>query len=199
MSGAIESRTVETVAGEYIVTLYPDYDASNPIEDDEAFAVVIEFSGYGGRWDESTNTLSNAGDAGDVLRALLDTHGHDTDAVSRRYLKWAALTDSRWVLAMGGQSASQSDYYRYALLADRDELGDVNAAIRAAMHDYQTLASGGVVGFVTTAPNGEVVESVWGYYEFEDAYGEATDAAHGDAEKRAQAVNLVGAGFVGIL
>jgi hypothetical protein len=139
-------ETVETIAGTYAIELYQDYDAQNPIDDDSEapFAVLIEFSGNFGRWDEATNTLDSAGDAGSVVRELLDKFGHDTDAVGRRYLKWAALTGNPWILAMGGQSASQSDYYRYALLANGDELTDPTQAIKMSWPTIRRTPAAGL-------------------------------------------------------
>jgi hypothetical protein len=67
------------------------------------------------------------------------------------------------------------------------------------MADYQTYASGGVVGFVTRAPDGNVVESVWGFYSDDDALGEGRSAAEYDAADRVKNANLVGAGIVGII
>lgn len=201
MSEPWHVEIVDTPAGPYTIELYPDWEPSlHPIGDDnEVFAALIEYSGYGGRWDLSTDTLNSAGRAGDVLRELLDNFSHDPDAIGRRYLKWVALSGSSWILAMGGQSASQSDYYRYALLANSDELTDATQSIKNVMADYQTYASGGVMGFVARDPGGNVVESVWGFYSDEDALDEGRAVVQHDAAERAKNASLAGAGFVGIV
>lgn len=195
------TETIDTPAGAYTVALYPDDPCPfNPLEDDtEVFAALVEFSGYGGRWDTATDTLGAAGAAGIMVRALVEKFGDDYDAIGRRYLKWQALTRNPWILAMGGRHASQSDYYRYALLANGDLLTDPSAAIKAVMADYQTLAEGSVVGYVTTAPNGETVDSVWGFYDHDEALARGRDAAECDASERLEKTGLAGAGFIGII
>jgi hypothetical protein len=200
MSDAWHTETVDTDAGAYTVELHPDWDCpSHPLDDDDAFVALVEFSGYGGRWDVATDTLARADDAGTVVRALVEKFDHDDAEVGRRYLKWQALTGNPWILAMGGRNASQSEYYRYALLADSRELTDVSKSITAVMDDYQTYASGEVVGYVVKAPNGAVIDSVWGFYSWDDAIVQARDSAQYDATERVEKSNVIGAGFVGIV
>jgi hypothetical protein len=196
-----EIERVETSAGTYTVEIWPDYDpAIHPLEDDdEAFAAIIEYSGYGGRWDQSVDTLKSAGRAGEVLRELLEQHGHDDREVGRRWLKWAAIAGSPWLLGMGGQNTSGREYYRYAILANRDLLTRPEEAIKSVMADYHTYADGAVVGFVTKAPNGQVIEAVLGFYDQADAISQGTDVARRDAEARVELVNLAGAGITGIV
>lgn len=73
MSESWHTENVDTPAGIYTVDIYPDDEPGfHPLEDDcEVFAVLVEFSGYGGHWDESTDTLDSAGRAGEVVRELL--------------------------------------------------------------------------------------------------------------------------------
>ena len=193
------TETIDTAAGIYTIELHQDVDpALHPLEDDcEVFAALIEYSGYGGRWDKSTDTLDSAGRSGEVLRQLLSEYNEDDAA--RRYVKWATLTGSPWVLAMTGRSTVNREYYRMALLADSRELPQVNDAIKHVMADYFTYANGEVCGFVVKGPAGDVLESVWGYYSDEQALDEARDTIDVDVETRLERANRVGAGFVGIL
>jgi hypothetical protein len=197
---AYRTEKVDTPAGVYKINLYQDIEpALHPLEDDsEVFAALVEYSGYGGRWDRATDTLDSAGASGEALRKILAEHD-EPEEVGRRYKKWAAIAGSPWVLAMAGRSTVNREYYRLALLANSDELPQVNQAMQHAMDDYHTYANGEICGFVVLAPSGEQVESVWGFYSDDDAISEASEYVKLDAAERVQQANLVGAGIVGLV
>lgn len=207
---AYRTETVETPAGEYVIELHTDQDASNPLTDWDHSGMAF-WVNYGPSNYVETNTLDEADDS--AARALGEfVHiDSDQDEVVRRFNKWRAITGSPWILVAGEDSSSQSDFYRWFALvnsAGAYVASDGNsyplwpdpvAAVRQDMEAYRTWAAGEVCGFVVTGPDGGDVESVWSFYSDDDALEEARDVVAADYPKRIEAANLVGSGFVGVL
>lgn len=196
---AFRTETVDTPAGTYTVELHFDEDSENPLTDwdHEGMAFYVTSVDYS-RTHAVVDTMEDADRAGDVLRQLVSDHNQDE--VERRYRKWAAITGSPWVLVTGSDSSSRSDFYRWYVLVKGIEFTPSPAfSAHATMSDYRKWAAGEVCGYVTKSPDGNVVESVWGFYDDDEALEQGNTVVKYDWQERLRKSWTVGAGFVGIV
>lgn len=204
MSYIIEELTIDTYQLQFISD---PYGASNPLTEWDHPGMQFHVSGR-----DSITTDTLAGIAGNALQRIVTTvdelypRGFDVDEeIMRRYAKWRAIAGSPWQLFTGsGQGDVQGHEWDWRVLVDTtDWPGDIEAAVLSTMAEYQAWATGDVFGYVLNDPSGREIESVWGYYGFDESrqyvIDEATATARRDAEQRKNDVNLVGAGFVGLI
>jgi hypothetical protein len=209
MSEAFDTVEVQTEAGEYVIELHPDYDSNNPLEefDHEGIAVrIYEFNSW--RYSDLYNDFDKIGRAGHVVDHLIDQFQNDDD-VERRYKKWRAISGDPHILVTGSTSIGGRDGANYAVLVDTtSDYTDPEGAARATMAEYSAWADGEVAGYVVRGPDGETVDSCWGFYpdndssmsnEYSYMLEQARDYIAYDVEQRVTAANAVGAGFVGVL
>ena len=197
------TEKIDTNAGTYTINLYSDYDASNPLENWDN-GVLVQYAGYGSRWDNGTDLLDDADHAAmNIVRTYL-AENYRIDDIQRRYDIWQAISQSSWELITGTGSSSQSDYYRWFALVNKDYLDSKNAPTpeeyaKQIMSVYRQWASGGFCGYVTTDPAGNEIDSLWDIDNDDYAIEEATENVNIDAKNRLDQSNLVGAGIVGII
>lgn len=147
--------------------------------------------------------------AGRALRTWIADE-HSVDEIEHRFAKWRVITGSPWILVTGHDFSSYQSWGWMALIntAATYVASDGNSypslprpvdAAHATMSDYRTWAAGEVCGYVVKAPNGDDIESVWGFYDDDDALEQAKTVAEYDALDRLDSANLAGAGFIGIV
>lgn len=216
-----EYRTeyIYTSAGRYTVELHYDEDSPNPLTDwdQEGMAFYV----VGNREGVTTDTLDDAAQTltatgvsfSDAPASALRTwiaQEHYVDDIERRFAKWKAITGSPWILVTGKGFNSYESYgwmvlvntaltYRASDGKDYPALPQPIQTVHGTMDDYQTWSDGGVVGFITKSPDDEVIESIWGFYDDDEALEQGETAAEYDAADRVDAANHAGAGFVGIV
>lgn len=207
---AYRTETVDTPAGTYTVELHSDEDSENPLTswDHEGMAFYVSSVDYS-RTHAMVDTMDDADRAGDVLRQLVSEYGQDE--ITRRYSKWATITDNPWTLFTGSDSASQSDFYRWYVLVDvalvylasdgnhYPSLPHPQSAARATMSDYRTWAAGEVSGYVTLSPDGAEVDSCWSFYDDDEALAEGKSSAEYDSAQRVDQAARAGAGIIGLI
>jgi hypothetical protein len=204
---AYRTEQIETPAGVYTVELHPEDNPPNPLTDmdNEGMAFYV----VGNREGVETDTLNDADDAGHAVKAWISDEHHISE-IERRFAKWKAITGSPWILVTGSGFNSYESYgwmvlvntgltYRASDGKDYPALPRPVQTAHATMNDYQTWADGGICGFITKSPSGEVIDSVWGFYDNDEALEGGKTIAECDAADRLDAANLVGAGFVGIV
>lgn len=211
MSNALDTIEVDTDAGEYVVNVYGDIDAENPLTswDHPGMAFYVD-----GRDSITTDTLSDADRVGDVLGRIMSTVDelyprlHDVDEETRRrYDKWRAITGSPWQLFTGSDNGNvQGHQWNWYVLIDTSEyvnnVIDPGNAVRGTMQTYRAWAAGEVYGYVALSPDGSDVDSCWGFYgDDRDGYmmEQARDSIAADVAERIEKTNLVGAGIVGLI
>lgn len=196
------TETIDTAAGEYVVELHYDDDAENPLTgwDHPGMTFYVFNPGRRSDADVLTDTTSEAGAAGETLRELIYRGWSDPNGIERRYAIWRAIAGNPWVLVSGSDDASRSDHYRWYVLVDTSaDWTDPIAAARATMADYRTYAAGEVCGYVVKTPDGDAIDSCWGFYDDDEALEQGKGSAEYDARERTAAANLVGAGIVGLI
>jgi hypothetical protein len=199
---AYRTETVDTVAGEYVIELHYDEDASNPLTDWDHPGMAFWVNYDSSRLVE-TDTLDEPLDEAParVMREFVRLDS-DQDAVMNRFNKWRAITGSPWMLVAGEDLSSQSDYYRWFALVDtREDFGPDGheAAVQLTMDVYRRWAAGEFCGHVVTGPDGHEVDSCWGIDDDDYALSEARATIEADVPERVAAANRVGSGFVGVL
>lgn len=204
---AYRTKHLDTPAGTYTVELHTDQGSENPLTswDQTGLAFYI----VGNRDSVLLDTLNDAEGANNALRTWINAW-HDVEEIERRYAKWKAITGNPWVLVTGHDFDSYQSW-GWMVLVDTSltyvasdgnsypALPQPEQTARSTMAVYRTWAAGEVCGFVVKAPNGDDVESVWSFYDDDDALAEGTAAAMFNASQRVTASGLVGAGFVGII
>lgn len=212
MSNALDTITVDTDAGEYRVEVSYDDSPENPLTswDHPGMAFYVD-----GRNSITTDTLSDADRAGDVLGRIMSTVDelyprlHDVDEeTQRRYDKWRAIAGSPWQLFTGSDNGNQQGHqWNWYVLVDvtewTGEFADkIESAVRSTMESYRAWAAGEVYGYVALGPDDSDVDSCWGFYgDDRDGYmmDQARDSIAADVAERIEKTNLVGAGIVGLI
>jgi hypothetical protein len=200
MNEALDRTTVDTAAGEYQLLEYFDDDGGmgNPLTEFDQTGFMFYIAQYG--YDTSTlNTLS--GNAGNAVQTWLDNRLDDED-IERRFALWRAITGDKTVLVTHWVNAYRGTEYRCIALVEHLPDWDQQAAGMAALREFGSWASGEVYGYIVVDPNGEEVDSCWGFIGDESREymrEEARTAIEYDAGRKVDAANLVGAGIVGII
>ncbi|ASR77193.1 hypothetical protein KIV66_gp86 [Mycobacterium phage MyraDee] len=199
---SFETNTIETPAGEYTLNLHYDDTGGigNPLEefDHEGMGFALY---EGGRY-QSMNTLD--GPAGDVVQTWLD-HGYDDEDIERRFALWQAITGDRSVLVTTEISSDRSTWYRALAVVgydDRFPEWDRKAALLSTLREFESWARGEVYGYTVQGPDGEHVDSCWGFIgdDSQDYMIEqARDHIDWDAKERLKQANRVGSGFISII
>lgn len=204
MDNSFDSSTIETPAGNYTLKFHYDEWPEQPY--DEGFVLVTN-----GSRDQ-----------------IAIRHGEDplvskvADAISDKYWyeypheRFSGEALVRWLSLKGRHGATivDSDYRPVDASTDRDEriFGVAWAPddatypdeyVKASLNEWRAWAAGEVYGWSVLDPSGYLVDSVWGFYGWDANHEymrqEAVGAATHDAQKRIDAANTAGAGFVGIL
>lgn len=203
MSDVIEEKTITTDAGDYVLRFISDpCGAENPLT--EWDHPGMEFYVQSGNH-VTTDTTTRA----TRFPGIMAEHYDDVDEITRRYAKWRAISGTPWQLFTGsGYGNCQGDQWDWYVLVDTTDWtgtysDKIEPAVRATMAEYEAWATGDVLGYTLTGPDGDEVESCWGYYGY-DANREyitdiTTSRAEDDAAQRIEKSNLVGAGFVGLI
>ena len=207
MTPEIDHEDIDTNAGTYRVTWHYDQDADAPYDD--GFTLATDGSA------DRRIDISH-GDIPPEAAAVINTHGRGRDDTWHYDMRsGAALVRYLTIKGYKGATIVDSDYYPVELSTDRfkrvagiaiaphDVGGSPEAYVRLALSEWQAWAEGDTFGYEVTAPDGTVIESVWGFYGFDAGrdytLSAARDAAECDAEDRIETSNLVGAGIVGIV
>lgn len=209
MPTLLEQTTVATTAGSYAVQWFWDEDAEQPY--DEGFVLL---SGGGPRQIAIREGFNDRD----------QTHWQAWDAVAAhaRHSDWspgqtsgAALVRYLTLKGYRGVTLVDDEYRPVDASADRHErihgvawaptdAADPIAYTTARLADWQAWRTGDVFGWVVLTPNGDEVESCWGYYGFNAeqrawTFSEARDVALNDELRRMEDANLVGSGFIGLI
>lgn len=205
----IDSESIDVDGLEYLVAFVSDDYPDAPYNEGFGFA----FNGdRRGSIDVADGALAT-----EILAILRDNivdwrhdgrprYRHSSAAIAR-YLRVAH--------GLHGVLMVDSDYYTSAPSAQRESIAgiawapaDVPAGYadrytEACVTEYRAWATGDVVGYVMTAPDGQEVDSCWGYYGYDANYDHMLECARESATAHAHALmdsaNLVGAGFVGVI
>lgn len=223
----IDTETIDTDAGEYVVQWHYDEGADPPYNEGLGFA----FNGGSHRIDVCTGEHSD-----EVLSIIGSNEPYAWDSRGRAHYRYSGAGIARYLrMAYGlkGIRVVDSEYHTSAPTLDRDEhiagiawapddVPDVHDTdypstyTDAGIAEYRAWAEGDCFGWVVTGPDGTELEdgAVWGYYGFsnerEYTLSEARNVAESDARERiaraewltAEALwsaNLVGAGIVGLI
>lgn len=210
MTEAFRTETVATDAGEYVIELFYDDSAENPLTDYDHPGMAFRITEDRGH--VVHDTLSDADSAGNALRSLMEEH--DGDELIRRYDKYRAITNTPWILVSGsGNGYSQSHWWNWSVLVDMTEWpydAELIKSAKVTMDVYQTWARGEFVYYVVTDPDGEKIDSCYGIDNEDYALTEARDNVgffaelrkkllDNEAQEKMIQANLVGAGFVGLI
>ena len=210
MSILLEQTTIDTGVGPYAVQWFWDDDAERPY--DEGFVLLVD--GSAGRQID----IREGFNAGDLTHATawsaIAAHGRCSDWYPGR-TSGAALVRYLTLKGCKGVTLVDDQYRPTTASADRQDrihgvawapagATDPAAYTEARLGEWQAWRTGDVFGWVVLAPNGEEVESCWGYYGFSTenrryTFSEARDVALNDELRRMQDANRVGAGFVGLI
>ena len=205
----LEQTPVETSVGTYAVQWFWDEDAERPY--DEGFVLLVDGS------PRNIDVLEGFQDH-DITQAqawaAIAGHGRSSDWYPGR-TSGAALVRYLTLKGCKGVTLVDAEYQAVDASHDREEriygvawapadAADPAAYVAGGLADWQAWRPGDVFGWVAIAPNGEEVESCWGFYGFsreqrDMTFSDARDAILGDAMRRAENANLVGSGFVGLI
>ena len=215
MAELLDSETIHTAAGDYEIQWLLDSTPDQPY--DSGMTLLTD----GGR--DRIDILEGDTDSAESLavQTAFDAHAYDGGDVWNWQLRsGAAIVRYLTLKGKKGVTLVSEDYRPEQPSTDRqervtgvawapDDATDPAEYTRLQLAQWQAWQNGDVFGYQLLNPAGEIVEDCWGFYgqywddnpESERSYTlrEATEAALLDAESRARAVNLVGAGFVGII
>ncbi|WP_433206906.1 hypothetical protein ACQP1G_20900 [Nocardia sp. CA-107356] len=187
-----EPEHVDVGGGRSYTVEFPyDLDADSPRICNNTILVVNRGGDVSRDEADDRSTL----EAHALLHFLDEVGWSRLDQIERRFNIWRAITGSSFQLFTGSDyaTAHQSDWFHYLMLAESaaDAEGDLAVC--------RTWLGGEVFGWVLLSPNGERVESCFGYYTIEPAEQDWR-ATLETAEKEAiQEASIVGAGFVGLM
>lgn len=199
----IDSATVETDAGTYTVRWFVDDTPEQPY--DEGFVLAVDGSSD---WAMRSRVDIEHGDVPDGVWPALQSWRYSDSRSGAALVRWLKILGYR------GVTLVDADYHPVEPSSDRDErvhgvaiapsdATNPDEYVRTALKEWRAWAVGDCFGWVVLAPNGETVESVWGYYGFhaerEYTLSEAKAAIEWHATERIEKSNLVGAGIVGII
>lgn len=200
-----EQTIIETPAGNYTLKIVVDEYSEQPYN--EGLILVTNGDSYYG-YDRRINVEHGDDPLIATVRKALANSYHQYEHVSGEALvRWLSLHGKHGVTVVDDNyrpaDASRDRNDRvYGVAWAPDDATDPDAYTRAALKEWHAWQQGEVFGWVLTDASGELVESVCGYYGYEqcdDMESEATYIALHDAEQRVAAANTVGAGFVGII
>lgn len=212
MNEVLDTESVKTDAGEYLIQYIHDPDAEQPY--DESMGLWTDGragDGYIGntKIDISEGDLPSLAWA--AIRAPLDSHDwydQRSGAAIVRYLK---------LLGLRSVTEVDSDYHPIESDANRDvrvrgvawvasaDITDPDLAVRTWLAVWRAWAESDCFGYQVVAPDGKLIEDCWGYYgywaELDLPYvkSEAYETIAHDQAKRHEEANLVGSGFVGLI
>jgi len=214
---SIRQTPVETSAGTYAVHWF--WDDAMPHDQPYDHACGLLKKG-GPRTIDIREGLPDRGDAVDAARYTA-LHSVWSALACRRHPAWdptdavsgAALVRYLTLKGFAGVTVIDDDFHAVAASADRDEhvhgvawvsadFADPASAVEHWLADWRAWRDGDIFGWIAYGPNGDEIESSWGYYRFassEQQYtfecAESIILAH--AEEQVEKANLVGAGIVG--
>lgn len=203
MDNSCGTTTIETPAGNYTLKFHYDEWAEQPYN--EGFVLIT----HGSR---DQIAIQHGDDA--LMRTATAVLGSSDRGYGYDRISGEALV--RWLSINGRHGATivDSDYRPVDASTDRDDpiygvawapddATDPSAYVTAALKEWRAWADGDVYGWALLNPSGEFVETVWGYYGWDDNHEymtqEATELAQHDAQQRIDAANTAGAGFVSII
>lgn len=204
-SHPIDTETIHTVAGDYVLDFYVDENADQPC--DSGFTIYRKGSRH--------YTEIEEGDIDPDAAVAVDNSG-DTDcyyvhspAAIARYLR---------IKGRGGVAIIDQEFDRVDETAQRgsvwgfayapDDASDPDEYTRCMLQQWKAWANGDTFGWKLIDPSGAEVDSCWGYYGLNDnsensdrAYilEVATKLAEADAQDRIDIASRVGAGILGII
>jgi len=215
MAELLDSETIHTPAGDYEIQWLLDYPADQPFSD--GFTLLTD----GGR--DRIDILEGDTDSPEsqLVQEALDKHAYDGGDIWDWQLRsGAAIVRYLTLKGKKGVTLVSPSYRPEQPSTNRaeqvtgvawapDDATDPAEYTRLQLAQWEAWANGDVFGYQLLDPAGQIVEECWGFYgqywdekpDSERSYTlrEATDIALVDAENRARAVNLVGAGIVGII
>jgi hypothetical protein len=210
MTYELESQVISTPAGDYVVRWIYDEFQERPY--DEGFGLVmvrdnsdrIDIS-QGENASEVANLVSYHRLANAYNGNIYDSEIRSSAAIAR-YL--------RLKYGMVGIVVVDDDYHGSQPSSDRGESftglawapSDAtypDQYTRGMLAEWRAWAEGDTFGWTVEDPEGNEIDSCWGYYgldaQREDTLGEAREAINYDVAKRTKHVATVGAGFIGLI
>jgi hypothetical protein len=218
MAQLLDSETIHTPAGDYEMRWLLDDAADQPFND--GFTLLKD----GGR--DRIDILE--GDTGSteslLVQEALDKHAYLSSSWGCSW-GWqlrsgAAIVRYLTLKGKRGVTLVSESYRPEQPSTDRqervtgvawapDDAADPAEYTRLQLAQWEAWAEGDTFGWQLFDPSEAIVDECWGFYgqywdespgsERSHTLREATDIARLDAENRAKAVNLVGAGFVGLI
>lgn len=216
----LDTETIHTPAGDYEIEWHLDDAADQPFND----GLTLLTDGGKDRIDIlEGDTNSEAAQA--VLEAL-DAHSYPHDAWQWQLRSGAAIVRYLTLKGKKGVTLVSESYRPEQPSTDRqervagvawapDDAADWKDPLGflyftyVALDQWNAWANGETFGYRLLDPSGEIVDECWGFYgqywdekpesERSHTLHDATQAALADAENRVRAVNLAGAGIVGLI
>jgi len=214
VSDILDSETIHTAAGDYEIQWRDDYNPDQPY--DSGLTLLTD----GGR--DRIDILEGDTDSAESLavQEAFDKHAYGSDSWDWQLRSGAAIVRYLTLKGKRGVTLVDENYRPERPSTDRrervtgvawapDDATNPDQYTRLQLAQWQAWQDGNVFGYQLFDPAGRIVDECWGFYgeywdekpDSERTYTlrEATEAALLDAENRARAVNLVGAGFVGLI
>ena len=214
MSELLDSETIHTAAGDYEINWLLDSTPDQPY--DSGLTLLTD----GGR--DRIDILEGDTDSPEsiLVQEAFDKHAYPYDSWGWQLRSGAAIVRYLTLKGKRGVTLVDENYRPEQPSTDRrervtgvswapDDATNPDEYTRLQLAQWEAWANGDVFGWQLFDPAGRIVDECWGFYgqywdekpDSERSYTlrEATESALLDAENRARAVNLVGAGFVGII
>jgi hypothetical protein len=167
----------------FTIELHTDYDAANPFEDFEQAAELVGFQAFAQDFtcaktlDESRfSSVAHAARYLTLIQGYLVAIPFQlSDYGSGGYR--AMLTETEDERAAGFVCVSQQGI-------DLTGAPDPEQAAREDFEMFRMWIEGEVVGYVVHSSEGELIDSLWGIYDVDDARTEAREAVEHEAHER---------------
>lgn len=206
----IDTETVETDAGEYVIAWHTDECPDAPYNEGLGFA----FDGGRRRIDVAAG--DHATEVLAILQANLPSNWLHTGQAIYPYSSAGIARYLRIKYGLIGIRVVDYDYQTSTPTPDRERIYGIAWApsdalgpngpdgyTDVAIAEYRAWAQGDCFGYTVTDPSGNEIDSCWGFYGYHEQRDwtreQALAAVKNDADERGKKCNLVGAGIVGII
>ena len=199
---AIDTQDINTTVGTYRIKTYYDENSFNPLTDYDHEGMELYIYRRGQRWGVEYEDWGST-EAGKAMGQLIYRHGgYDGHDVVRRMNVYKAITGQNFTFKHGSVQRFNDVWHYFAIVAEGSDFTYPEKAIDAVINEYADWAIGSVYGVVVEGPDGEVVDSCWGFIgeeSLDDALDKAKAYIENDVLDRLEQVNKGTAGFVGII
>lgn len=207
----LDTEQVKTDAGIYTISYIHDPDCGQP--EDEPFVMYIDGREH---WAMDSKISIEAGAVPRLVTAAIQASydgGWGTDLRSAKAIvRYLQLLGNRAVTIIDGHGYSEVEpdtnrdvRIRGVAYVSDPQVVDPERFMRAHLKAWEAWAKSDTFGYVVSGPDGQEVDSCWGYYGYYDELdlpyvrSEAATSIEHDVMRRLEQSNLVGAGFVGLI